>query len=437
MTYRYDKDKLGSINREGKVLESLLNRDPDLINYLDEFASKEVNRKYRNKNYEVVVYTVGFSPYTTLLSLHLLGPSDRVIFIYTKESYEKYKDIYNSYIDNYLPGLETEELVMKSGSDTVEGFSIVSEKIKSLENKRIAIDITGGKKPTVAIGYLSAALDYNNKSDILYLDFSDYLDDRPVYGSEFITELLNPVSIFSEIDRNSIRDLYENGNYKGAMVLADNIISKMEDNIELLEKYNLEYQLEDLKRIRYFTRLYDARLNFNYSDIEINEDYLSKEELRGLESLKLFYNNTKNKKTRASEILRMNDDSPELVLYACLDRFLSAKASKKLDLQNYIIRLCSPIELCGIIYADGDDKLENKINYYDNIDESKESSVRRCLHKLRKDRNNLSINHGTDGVKKDNKDYENAVLEYISNKFAFHDIEGLIENISFREFSKL
>lgn len=450
----FDIEKLVRLNRDDeaisnadKIKGALEEKDLDLINYIEYFKAREENQKFREENYDVLIYTVGFSPYTTLLSLSLLAREARVIFVYTKESYEKFHGLYSYYLENFMDSREKEYIIVENASDTVEGFSKISEKLDKLSGTKVAIDITGGKKPTVAIGFLSAALETDKKVDILYMDFEKYYDDRPEYGSEFMNRLLNPVDILSEVDKRSLEELYQSKNFKGARVLAENILEKMDNNRELLREYRLEHQYEEIERIGYFSRLYENRINFNYGDIKIDSRFLDADEVSSLQILKEFYRLTANLsgEERDRSISKIYDEKQDLILYASLDRYISAKNSEELDLQNYIMRLISSVELVGIVALSAgvegqgcQTSLVDKIDSHKEFDKSREAWVKKELHKLRKERNNLSIVHGSMGVSKSNRDYERAVLFFIKARFYLSDIEDILDNsIGYRSYEEI
>lgn len=433
----FDEKKLiEARNKENKILDFIKNKDEDFIEYLDGFITKTKNIFLKEKNYDIGVYTIGFSPYTTMLSLALLRPKEEVTLIYTVESL-KYKELYNEFFEFIELDVKINEKIIKDGSDTAEVFQNISNSIKGYGDKNIAIDITGGKKPTVASGFLAASLNRLPKNiDVLYLDFSEYKDDRPIYGSEFLSVLLNPTDIFSTVEQEALEKLYKSKNFKGSRILAENILKRLEQNVNELKRYGMEDQINNLKKILYFSSLYELRNNFNYEAIKIEKLYLSIEEIETLERLTRFSKGVKKIKDDRNLYKKYNNTSE--IIYTALDRYNGAIMMKNIDLQSYITRLLSVVEISGIILSKGEKaRVVDKINILNN---RLFFDLYRDLNSLRKDRNNLSIIHGFNSAKDLDNTYEKAVLEYMSIAFNMNkkDLKDILnKRIRYREYEEI
>lgn len=432
----FNIEKLKRVKNNNKeILDLIRNKDEDLIKYIDTFTKKSTNRQIEKNKYNIAIYTIGFSPYTILLSLAVLKPDEEIVLIFTKDSL-KYKQIFEEYVNmiNIRAKLVCREI--KFNSDTAEVFRIISEEIENYSSKNIAVDITGGKKPAVAAAYLAATFCRN--IDIIYLDFEQYKDDIAEYGTEYLNILLNPNDVFSTIERRALEEMYLSNNFKGARRLSKEIEQRLKKSQKILVEYKIDNQIDEIQKIYYFSKLYELRNDFNYRDINIEERYLSREEIHGIRKISKFLMNIEEmqKKGKASnQQIYEEFNTKDEIMYMVLERYNGALMMKDVDLQSYIIRLVSTIELAGIILTKGEkEKTVDKINKIEDL------KLRYKLHDLRVYRNSLNLNHGFNAIFSPDKGYENAVLKYISLVFKKSESELksiIINELRYRNYDEI
>lgn len=435
---RYNKNKLiEARNDSEKIIDLLNNKDLDLLSYVEEFRNKKINEYIKKNKHDIGIYTIGFSPYTTILSLSIVNPKDKVILIFTEESYQ-HKNVFIKFLE--LLGSKAEIILRKTSydSDTAEVFNIISNEIKINLGKRIAIDITGGKKPTVAAAYLAAS--FYPSLDILYLNFHGYENDVAKYGTEYISVLLNPNNIFSTVERKALEEMYISKNFKGARRLSKDIERRLKKSKNLLIEYKTEEQIKEVETIYYFSKLYELRNDFNYQEININSNFLNRDEIEGIKCLSSFLwkineiEKTRYKETKEIKIYQNFKECDEII-FMVLERYNGALMIKDIDLQSYIIRLLSAVELAGIILTKG--KVKKVFNKIDCLQDRK---LKVDLHDLRIFRNELSLNHGFNFISRPDGRYEKAVLKYIAITFNKSESESnniILNKLRYRNYKEI
>ncbi len=432
----FDSAKLKkSRSDQNKILDLIQSKDKDLMEYIKLFTEKPINKQIENNKYNIGIYTIGFSPYTTMLSLAVLRPDEEIVLIFTGGSL-KYKGVFKEYLDMMDIRAKLICIETKGDSDTAEVFRIISEEIKNYPLKNIAVDITGGKKPTVASAYLAAT--FHSNIDIIYLDFEGYKDDIAEYGTEYLSILLNPNDIFNTVERRALEEMYLSNNFKGARRLSKEIENRLKRSQKILTEYKIDNQIDEIQKIYYFSKLYELRNDFNYRDIKIEEKYLSKDEIYGIQTIARFLAKIaemqEEKKINNQRIYREFHTKDEII-YMVLERYNGALMMKDVDLQSYIIRLVSTIELAGIILTKGEE--EKTIDKINKIDDRK---LRNKLHELRIYRNSLNLNHGFNTIFSPDKGFEDAVLKYISLVFnkSEAELKGIIINkLRYRNYNEI
>ena len=196
-----------------------------------------------------------------------------------------------------------------------------------------------------------------------------------------------------------------------------------------------------------FSNLYELRTDFSYDKIssllkqETTVKYLTEEELVFMEDLcecKQKIDQIIEEISKSSKKYRDEDSETELSMqiynslkshlglyYMALERYESAIRYKEIDYSGYLIRLCSVIELAGILLIGGrSNQLMQKINVLKIIKiKNKEFASLNIdkmisrLHKIRKLRNNSSIIHGFTSINTPDVNYEKDILTYISIAF--------------------
>lgn len=446
----FDREKLTKHRNDPMELINLIEmKDKDFLEYLNSFMCKEENIQIKNKNYDIGIYTVGFSPYPILLSLLVTNPKENAILYYSEQSIE-FKSVFTKFAEVFGLKFELVHEMMNGSSDTAEMYNAIEKAIKVNRGKKVAIDITGGKKPTIAAGFLGASLhEKENNIDILYMDFKEYENDNPVYGSEYLTILLNPNDLFNTIERKALRELFSSYQYRGARRLSKDILERLKFISKTYSEYNIDYQIDEIKKIYYFSKLYELRNDFNYERCEIYPNMLTKEEINGLNNLilakkkidkissdmSIYSHDSIKYNIEVTKLIYSEFKDDEFLLYLALERYIGALRYKNIDYQSYILRLTSVIELSGIMMFDGE---YTKLN--DKIKDLKSKNLRKKLFSLKDERNNSSLIHGFGFLDNPKEQYESAVLEYISIAFnkSRKDLDYIMnKELKFRTFEEV
>lgn len=156
--------------------------------YYDHIFDSVIERfteKYsQNRQGELLVSLLGFSPEPIILTAKALNPETHLII--SNPVKEEIIHILDKYLEtNY-------KLVVLENDDFQTIYKTIKESLSDFPTRNITIDITGGKKSMVA----SAAIfgkDYGSK--IVYVDFREYLQDlrKPIPGTEFLNTVYNPI----------------------------------------------------------------------------------------------------------------------------------------------------------------------------------------------------------------------------------------------------
>ena len=150
----------------------------------------EVIRKFSSEfsplfegNERVLISMLGFSPEPLILTAEAVQPTKH--FIVTTEV----RDDIIGRIEEYL---ESDfELIILKDAEFSTVYKTLKELFLNVDSNNVTLDITGGKKSTVA----SAAIfgkDYRAK--ITYVDFSEYIKElrKPLPGSEILNIVYDP-----------------------------------------------------------------------------------------------------------------------------------------------------------------------------------------------------------------------------------------------------
>jgi hypothetical protein len=93
-----------------------------------------------------------------------------------------------------------------------------------LSSRDVAIDPTGGKKSMSVsaglVGFLTGSI-------IVYVDYLEYSGRIPKAGTEYPRLLMNPLSIFGDVEYDKIRAAFRRGDYKEAEDLARDLGKKL------------------------------------------------------------------------------------------------------------------------------------------------------------------------------------------------------------------
>lgn len=168
------------------------------------------NRKNRpNKQYDALILPLGFSPEPLILSILALKPQ-QVGLIYTKQT----KSLLDRIQKETRLTLDKIKLHEIDGSNTLE----VYQTIMTFYNEwgrpaNIAVDITGGKKSMVGGAAMAGAA---LGADIYYVDNTKFTKfGKPEPGTEYLSLLDNPYTVFGDLEVENAKSLYEVHDYAG------------------------------------------------------------------------------------------------------------------------------------------------------------------------------------------------------------------------------
>lgn len=207
------------------------------------------------KQYEGLILTVGRTPEPLILSILAIEPK-KVGFLYTQDTEDVLDRIYNE------TGLKINQISSHEidGSDLVAIYEAIIEQYnKWYRPSNIAVDITGGKKSMVGGATMAGTL---LGADIFYVDHKDYSYElgKPEPGSEYLSPLVNPYTVFGDGEVVNAKYLYNRHDYSGAQRIFDQLVQRGRD-ISRVETY---------KACQHLCAIYEAWDNLNFSDA-INE----------------------------------------------------------------------------------------------------------------------------------------------------------------------
>lgn len=158
----------------------------------------EVIQKFSDENShhfkgeeQILISMLGYSPEPLILTAKAVQPTQH--FIVTTEIREDIVERIEQYLDSEF------ELIVVKESDFQTVYKTLKELYLKFESNNVTLDITGGKKSTVA----SAAIfgkDY--RTIITYVDFKKYIKElrKPMPGSEILNIVYDPAKDQPELN---------------------------------------------------------------------------------------------------------------------------------------------------------------------------------------------------------------------------------------------
>ena len=221
------------------------------------FINNPKNRPKRN--YDVLILTVGLSPEPLILSIMATKPQ-KVGLLHTPQT-RMFLDHIQRETGLTLAQLHTREV---DGSNVVEIYETIMALYTSWGNPaNIAIDITGGKKSMVSGAAMAGAI---LGADIYYVDTDHFHRDlgKPEPGSEYLSLLDNPYTVFGDLEVSKAKDLYDRHDYDGAQRIFNQLEEQVGDP-NLIQVY---------KAYGCLCATYEAWDNLNISPARTNLDNL-------------------------------------------------------------------------------------------------------------------------------------------------------------------
>lgn len=368
-----------------------------ISNEIKLFHHNNLEKNYDNTkelydtSYDIGIFMIGFSDSPILMSLDVIRP-EKIIFIYTEDSkttienMEEHIKQCNASNMDYLKDVFINEIKEKGLTDVkdfiasgekaikinlgktarpVDTFKAIKDIISDKSLKRIAVDITGGKKTMISGAFSSASL--REDVDIIYVDNEEYNREqrRPEPGTEFISKVQNPNDIYRYTDMERIKGLFDSHRY--------DIASKdIEAQLEVMDRYGDEYYGNEkikLRELKKWADIYNDWDQYRYSVFSVDSNSEDIKKLHGLnEQDELLLKNVANKldlseRKNPSYILQKVFEDIEDIIeknnieyydkvfsFVAVDRYCNAERRKKTDNEGCIIRLCSIIELLTYYY---------------------------------------------------------------------------------------
>lgn len=231
--------------------------------------------------YDVGIFLVGFSSLPIALSLAEIQPSQEIYFLYssgpdgTRDTCYDIADRMQAML-NGQNGFATlikrvEEIALDiqednelgyglevvNPSDPVETFKRIKEVINKVGDKRIALDLTGGKKTMIGGGFTAGSiLDFADSikdagCDMFYIDSLKYDSRRgsPTPGTEFLTRLDNPYNVYNVQSVQQAEKLFEKHNYEAAADLWEAVEKKLTTPVRGSKSPAEQYGLKDEQKM--------------------------------------------------------------------------------------------------------------------------------------------------------------------------------------------
>lgn len=339
---------------------------PILPSYWDVFHAH--NEKRRGQGllpsdfcYDVGIFLVGFSSLPIVLSLAEIQPRVQIYFLYSRDTRPMLGEIADriaamlpesdltTRVKNAVgekPNFQSDFAVeLVDPSDPVETFKRIKEIVGRVDlDKRIALDLTGGKKTMISGGFTAGTILVganltSSACDMFYVDAETYDSRRhaPEPGTEFLSQLENPFDIYNWQTRHEAKAFFDEHNYEVAAELWGYVKKKLDVHAK---RYGLDAELEAVQaslEMANCYRLWDA---FDYEasrDFKGKWGYDEKHVYHSIDVLDIL--------SEVCDRHTLFEDDTRVIHYA-VDRYQNAirrKKSGKLD--DAIVRFTQVVEI--------------------------------------------------------------------------------------------
>jgi len=211
--------------------------------------------------YDLHIILVGTTLQPLMLSVSAINAINILLLYDHSNQGDNKKDDLFDYIKAYNSIEAASEPINSSKPNTV--FSVIKKILKKDEwrDKKICIDITGGKKSMVGGGFLASSI---LGIDTYYIDFEKYENGNPVLCTEFLNKLENPYHIYNIQLLNQAKELFRNHDYAGANKLFKSALKKLDENI--VKKYSLGQEKQKIEKMQKAAECYMYWDRFEYTD---------------------------------------------------------------------------------------------------------------------------------------------------------------------------
>ena len=229
-------------------------------------------------NYDIGIFLVGFSSLPIALSLAEIQPTEKIYFLYSNDTKPKCYEIANRMremlngqtgFDALIDRVDTIALDIQENndlgcgleiddpSDPVKTFKRIKEVIDKVGDKRIALDLTGGKKTMIGGGFTAGSIlgfadsIADSACDMFYIDSLEYNQRQgsPTPGTEFLTRLDNPYNVYNVQSTQQAKKLFEKHNYEAATDLWEEVAKKLTTSVQGSKSPAEQYGLKDEEKM--------------------------------------------------------------------------------------------------------------------------------------------------------------------------------------------
>ena len=387
---KYDEVQTGrSGDSNDEIVEHLNNILPT---YWDVFHTHNTSRRRNGEllkrddndeaclpSYDIGVFLVGYSSLPIALSLAEIQPTEQIYFLYSSDTkpmlleigdrlQKMLGDSHQCFVDRVattaLSNQEDSALAIDNPSDPVATFKRIKEIIDNIDdadNKRIALDLTGGKKTMLGGGYTAGAIWASRWSeaaqelvpfcDMYYIDSLEYnsLQGSPKPGTEFLSRLVNPYDVYNVQSNLQARKLFEKHNYEAAADLWEDVKQNLEDQAA---KYSLEAEQKAVQGTLGMTKCYRFWDAFDYNAAKKYQFFLFDKNRKGYWGYS--EKHTKNQIDVLEILSAMTDrttlfNNEQQVIHYAVDRYQNAiRRMENGKLEDAIIRFTQVAELLCI-----------------------------------------------------------------------------------------
>ncbi|MDM8549946.1 DUF6293 family protein [Desulfobacterales bacterium HSG2] len=206
-----------------------------------------------HESYDVLITLVGFSLQPLIHTILTICPT-RVYPLVTNETRRFDGNIpIESYFEHLISqcgegkSIAIMEPVIVNTIGSIDAFQKIRQIIQDAgKDKKVAIDITGGKKSMDVSAFLAAAIEKD--IHIFYVDFEGYDKDKVQCGTEFLNKLDNPYDIYNVDLMNKGKELFDNHNYQAACDIFTEIENKLNEKIRIFELGDLSGEIRKLRQ---------------------------------------------------------------------------------------------------------------------------------------------------------------------------------------------
>ncbi|RLC01658.1 MAG: TIGR02710 family CRISPR-associated protein [Deltaproteobacteria bacterium] len=313
-----------------------------------------------HESYDILVTLVGFSLQPLMHTILTICPCC-VYPLVTNETKFFHENIPLGKYLEHLVGQYGEKgksiTIMKPVITDTIGSVDAFQKIRRIiqdagKDKKVGIDITGGKKSMDVSAFLAAAIEKD--THIFYVDFEGYKKDKVQCGTEFLNKLDNPYDIYNVDLMNKAEELFDHHNYQAACEIFGEIETKLQ---EKASGFRLDDILGDVQKLRQAAASYE-----NWDQLEYEKawdklpspeknasavlDVLKRmDEIRKIKKSEGNANNAREINCQTLESLKEESERKWFVLFA-FDLFFNAQRRKKQGrFEDATIRLTRVLEV--------------------------------------------------------------------------------------------